>query len=120
MLIFRIAEGYMVRERLGTPGLDLVVIAKNIEALIVEPCEPQLMEKKRKRTEKFQHLLSDIQRTWNSKVRSVPFVTGALGAIRNNLKKHLEIPGKSKIHQTTKTSVLCIPRILQKVLQIAQ
>jgi hypothetical protein len=66
---------------------------------------------------KYKDLIVEIQRMWNVKTKVVPVITGASGTISKSFRKYLSnIPGKQKIKELQKTSILGTAHILRKVL----
>ena len=75
--------------------------------------------RRRRKTEKYQDLGRELQKTWNVKVKIIPLVVGSLGAILkqfgNRLKQIGIIVGTAQVQ---KRVLLGTARILRKVLKI--
>ena len=75
--------------------------------------------RKRRKTEKYQDLGREIQKTWNVKVKIIPLVVGSLGAIPKQFGNRLKQIGiTAGTAQVQKTVLLGRARILRKVLEI--
>ena len=101
---------------------DLVVVDKkerscNILDFAV-PGDSRIEEKEKDKIEKYQDLGRELQKRWNVKVKIIPLVVGALGAIpkqfRNTLKQIGIVVGTAQVQ----TVLLGTAIILRKVLEI--
>ena len=59
----------------------------------------------------------ETNRTWNVKTKVVPVVVGALGTLRKDFTKGVELtPGRPKVSEIQQISLLDTAHILRKVL----
>ena len=78
-----------------------------------------VVDKKRRKVEKYLDLIRELQKIWNVRVKIIPLVVGSLGAIPKqfgNRSKATDIT--AEIGQVQKTVFLGTARILRKVIQI--
>ena len=75
--------------------------------------------RRRRKTEKYQDLGRELQKTWNVNVKIIPLVVGSLGAIPQQFGNRLKQIGITVgAAQVQKTVLLGTARILRKVLEI--
>ena len=77
------------------------------------PGDTRIEEKEFEKISEYKDLQTEIERLWRKKVKVVPIVIGALGAIPKNLKDHLDSIG---VHQLQKAALLGTAHILRKYL----
>ena len=66
---------------------------------------------------KYKEFEIEIHQMWNVKTKVVPVVVGALGTLRKDFAKGVElIPGRPKVSEFKKISLLGTAHILRKVL----
>jgi hypothetical protein len=64
----------------------------------------------------YKDLTIEIQHMWNVKIKVIPVITAANGAISKSFRKYLSnILGRHEIKELLKTAVLSMAHILQKV-----
>ena len=69
--------------------------------------------------DKYQDLAREIKRLWNTQVKIIPVVVGALGTTPRLLRKRLKDIGiETRIVDLQKSAILCSARILRKVLEV--
>ena len=77
------------------------------------------MKRRRKIRERYQDLATELQKIWNVKMKIIPLVVGALGAIPKQFGNKLKQIGiTAGTAQVQKTVLLGMARILRKVLEI--
>ena len=104
-------------------GLDLVVVDKKERSYkIIDfavPEDSRIEEKKKDKIEKYQDLGGQLQKTWNVKVKIIPFAVGFLGALPKQFDNRLKQTGiTAGTAQVQKTVLLETARILREVLEI--
>ena len=80
-----------------------------------------MMEENIKELEKIEHyqdLARELRKIWNMKVKVIPIVIGALGAIPIKLRNWLKEIGIETQTELQKTVLLHTARILRKVLEM--
>ena len=83
------------------------------------PGDSRIEDKEREKIEKYQDLARELQKLWNVRVKVIPLVVGALGAIPKQFGKRLKDIGiTAEISQVQKTVLLGTARILRKILEI--
>ena len=82
------------------------------------PGDGRIEQKKLEKISKYQDLKIEIERLWEKQAIVVPVVTGSLGAIPRDLRKHLRTIGLESISpsQLQKTVILGTAHILRKYL----
>ena len=102
---------------------DIVLIdKKNKEAFVVDVAIPgdfRVKDKELEKMEKYQDLIIEVQRMWDTKAKVIPIVIGALGA-ENNLTDYLALLGVQtrKTDSMQQTALFGSAHILKKVLSI--
>jgi hypothetical protein len=80
------------------------------------PGDRNVIKKEAEKILKYEHLIIEIQSTWNVKTKVTPVITGATGTISKSFRKYLSsIPGKHDIKELQKTATLGTAHILRKV-----
>ena len=83
------------------------------------PYDSRVDKKEAEKIEKYQDLARDIKRLWNTQVKIVPVVIGALGTTPRLLPKRLKDIGiETRIVDLQKTAILYSARILRTVLEV--
>ena len=86
---------------------------------IAVPGDSRVESMENEKVQKYQDLARELRKLWQVKVKVVPVVVGALGAIPNALEKHLKEIGTSvKVELLQKAALLGTARILRKTLEI--
>ena len=102
------------------PDLVLKDKNKNITYLIdvAIPYDTRIKEKQVEKILKYQDLKIQIQRCWETRVKVIPIIIGALGAQPLELKKYLEEIGCQKLYIGTiqKSVLLGTANVIRKVL----
>ncbi len=103
---------------------DLLLVNKKIrEAIIIDiavPGDTRIVDREQDKILAYQDLKREIKKVWQlKKVKVVPIVVGALGAITTNFRGHLDsVSCKLKVSNIQKTALLGSAHILRKVLDI--
>ena len=102
---------------------DLVVVDKKERSCkIIDfavPRDSRIEVKEKDNTKKYQELGSELQKTWNVKVKIIRLVVGSLGAIPKQFGNRLKQTGiTAGTAQVQKTVLLGTARIFRKVLEI--
>ena len=81
------------------PDIVIVNKAENSTLFIDVACpmDQNIQKKEKEKIEKYQDLKFEIERIWKTKVNVVPIVVGALGAISDNFKAHLQDIGLDSV-----------------------
>ena len=83
------------------------------------PYDNRVDNKEAEKIEKYQDLAREIKRLWNTQVKIIPVVVGALGTTPRLLPKRLKDIGiETRIVDLQKSAILCSARILRKVLEV--
>ncbi|KAI5731215.1 hypothetical protein M8J77_006429 [Diaphorina citri] len=87
--------------------------------LIIDVAIPADMNIERKEAEKilkYKDLGIEIERMWNTTVKIIPIVIGALGVVPKSLKENLQsLPGKFSINRIQESALLGTAYIMRKV-----
>jgi len=76
-----------------------------------------MIRKEAEKILKYKDLTIEIQRMWNVKIKVIPVIIGATGAISKTFRKYMSnIPGKHEVKELQKTAILGAAHILRKVL----
>ena len=80
------------------------------------PMDHNVQLKEEEKIRKYGELKFEIEKLWKTKVKIVPVIIGALGAVSNNLRKHLDDIGLNqvKVCQLQKTVLLKTGNILRR------
>ena len=102
---------------------DMIVTDKknNICKIIdfAVPYDSRVDAKEMEKIEKYQDLARELKKIWNTRVKVIPIIIGALGTTPKLLRKRLEDIGiETKIVELQKSVILYSARILRKVLEI--
>ena len=102
---------------------DLVVVDKKKRTCkIIDfavPGDSRIEAKEKEKIDKYQDLRRELQKIWNVRVKIIPLVVGALGAIPKQFNNRLkEIGITVEIGQVQKTVLLGTARILRNVFEI--
>ena len=83
------------------------------------PRDKGIIDKKKRKIEKYQNLKRQIERLWNlKKIGLIPVVLRALASITMNIEKYVDkIKIKVDIHTTQKNTLLGTARISRKLLE---
>ena len=85
------------------------------------PYDSRVNKKEAEKIEKYQDLAREIKRLWNTQVKIVPVVIGALGTTPRLLPKRLKDIGiGTRTVDLQKSVILCSARILRKVLRFEE
>ena len=83
------------------------------------PGDSRIEEKEKDKIQKYQDLGGELQKIWNVKVKIIPLVAGALGAIPKQFGNRLKQIGIAVgTAQVQKTVLLGTARILRRLLEI--
>ena len=83
------------------------------------PYDSRVDAKEMEKIEKYQDLAREQKKVWNTRVKVIPIIIGALGTTPKLLRKRLEGIGiEMKIVELQKSVILYSARILRKVLEI--
>ena len=86
---------------------------------IAVPSDSNIKKKEYEKLEKYQGLKEELERTWKVKVKVVPVVIGALGAVTPKLEERLQqIPGTTSELSVQKSAVLETAKILCRTLKL--
>ncbi|KAL1446281.1 hypothetical protein WDU94_005480, partial [Cyamophila willieti] len=87
--------------------------------LIIDVAIPADMNVEKKEAEKnlkYKDLAIEIERMWNTKVKIVPIIIGALGVVPKSLKDNLQqLPGNFSINTIQENALLGTAYIMRKV-----
>ena len=102
---------------------DIIVKHKgNKSCLLIDmsiPTDKNTSVKVMEKLSKYKDLEIEIERMWGMKTTTIPVVIGALGVIKKGSNEYIrQIPGKIKIRELQKTTLLGTAHILRKVLSI--
>ena len=110
------------QQRRLTADPDTVIIDKQKEAVVIDiavPSDSNIKKKEYEKLEKYQGLKEELERTWKVKVKVVPVVIGALGAVTPKLEEWLQqIPGTTSELSVQKSAVLGTAKILHRTLKL--
>jgi hypothetical protein len=102
---------------------DIVLVDKKARKTwiidIAVPADKRAKSKEQEKRERYQDLGREISKLWNTKVKVIPIVVGALGAIPHDLERSLkELENPIGLNLLQKVTLLGTARILRKVLEI--
>ena len=85
------------------------------------PDDKNIALKEAEKFSKYKDFEIEINRMWNVKTKIVLAVVGALGTVRKDFAKGVElIPGRPKVSEIQKISLLGTSHILRKLLHFSQ
>jgi len=99
---------------------DLVLVNKDDRHtfLIDVACtmDRNVLSKENEKVEKYQDLSIELQHLWNTRVKVVPLIIGALGSISSSIYTHLATlqVKEVSVHQLQKTVILHTSTILRR------
>ena len=86
---------------------------------IAVPRDENIRDKELEKIDKYQPLKIKLERLWDVKIRVIPIVVGALGAIADRLPSWLaQIPGTINEVKLQKSALLGTAKILRRVLRL--
>ena len=95
---------------------------KNSKCKIIDfavPYDSRVDNKEAEKMEKYQDFAREIRRLWNTQVKIVSVVIGALGTTPRLLRKRIEDIGiETRIVDLQRSAILYSARILRKVLKV--
>ena len=81
------------------------------------PCDVNVALKESEKISKYGALRKELTKMWSGDCLIIPVVVGALGAVSNDMEKHLKsLPGNAKMSLCQKITVIGSSRMLQSVL----
>ena len=76
-----------------------------------------VIKKEAEKILKYKDLTIEIQRMWNVKMKVIPVIIGATGAISKTFGKYMSsIPGNHEVKELQKTAILGTAHILRRIL----
>ena len=102
---------------------DIVIVDKEKKtATVIDvavPSDCNIRKKEHEKIDKYQGLREEMEKMWKVKVKVVPIVIGALGAVAPTLEKWLEeIPGETTEVSIQKNAILGTARMLRRTLKL--
>jgi hypothetical protein len=100
---------------------DIIICDNKLETCLLtdvaNPGERNVTKKEAEKILKYKDLTTEIQRTWNMKLKVILVIIGATGTISKSLREYLRnIAGKHEIKELQTTAILGTAHILRKVL----